>query len=131
MSLKIARISFCFVSLLTMTLSLWKSSEISHTIYLDMENYIGGSITLHFTFSVLIGFLAVFTFPHAASPTKSDAFGIRLLLCLLLVISLEEFSQIFISNRTFSFDDLSTNWTGMLLGYFAAKVFKLLRKESD
>lgn len=130
MSLKIARISFCLVSLLTVTLSLWKSSEINHVTYLKMENYIGGSTTLHFTFSVMIGFFAVFTFPHVASQTKSDAFGIRLLLCLLLVISLEEFSQLFITNRTFSFDDLSTNWTGMMLGYFSAKVFKLLRQES-
>ncbi len=128
MSSKIASISFALVSLLTITLSVWKSSEISHDAYLNMENYIGGSITLHFTFSLLIGFFAVFAFPHFARSTKSDAFGIRLLICLLLVISAEEFSQLFIANRSFSFEDLSTNWTGMLLGYFGGKIVKLIRK---
>ncbi len=124
MSSKIARVSFCLVCLLAVTLSLWKSSELNHAAYLYMENYIGGSITLHFTFSLLIGFFAVFTFPSLASSTKSDAFGIRLLICLLLIISGEEFSQLFITNRTFSFEDLSTNWTGTLMGYFTAKIGK-------
>ncbi len=85
MSSKIARINFCLVSLFTITLSLWKSSEVNHATYLNMENYIGGSTILHFTFSVLIGYFAVFTFPQFANSTKSDAFGIRLLICLLLV----------------------------------------------
>ena len=123
----IARISFVFVSLLTIILSLWKSSDLSHATYLNLENYVGGSETLHFSFSLLIGFLAVFAFPRYAKPIKADAFGIRLLLSLLLVISLEEFSQLFIASRTFSVADLSTNWSGMLLGYFAAKVWLSIR----
>ncbi len=131
MSSKIARICFCLVSLLTITLSLWKSSEVNHATYLNMENYIGGSSILHFTFAIFIGYLAVFAFPQFANSTKSDAFGIRLLICLLLVISTEEFSQLFISNRTFSFDDLSINWLGMILGYFSAKASKLIGKQSD
>lgn len=130
MSSKIARISFVLVSLLTVCLSIWKSSEINHTTYVSMENYVGGSTTLHFTFSLMIGFFAVFTFPKTAQPNKTDAFGIRLLICLLLVISADEFSQLFIANRTFSFDDLNTNWTGMLLGYFAAKILKFVRQHS-
>ncbi len=128
MSPMIARVSFCFVSLLTITLSLWKSSDLSHATYLYMENYVGGSTTLHFTFSLLIGFFAVFTFPRFASSNKADTFGLRLLLCLLLMISLEEFSQLFIAKRTFSVDDISINWSGMLLGYFAAKTWHIIRK---
>lgn len=128
MSSKIARISFVITSLLTVSLSLWKSSEINHATYLSMENYVGGSTTLHFTFSLMIGFFAVFTFPGSVHPTKTDAFGIRLLLFLLLVISMEEFSQLFIANRTFSFDDLNINWIGILLGYFSAKTLKIIRQ---
>ncbi|MDV6252164.1 VanZ family protein [Vibrio sp. EA2] len=127
MSSIIARITLGLVSLLTVTLSLWKSSALSHATYLHMEHYVGGSTTLHFTFSLLIGFFAVFAFPRSSSPNKTDIFGIRLLLCLLLVISLEEFSQLFITNRTFSIADLSTNWSGMLLGYFAAKAWQMIR----
>ncbi len=130
MSSMIARFSFCFVSLLTIGLSVWKSSEINQEVYLDMEGYVGGAMTLHFIFSLLIGFLSVFTFPRLASANKSDVFGIRLLFCLLLIISIDEFSQLFISNRTFSFNDLSINWTGMLLGYFSAKTLKFLRKHN-
>lgn len=128
MSPMIARVSFCFVSLLTVSLSLWKSSDLSHATYLNMEHYVGGSTTLHFTFSLLIGLCAVFAFPRHARPIKADAFGIRLLLCLLLIISLEEISQLFIPNRTFSVADLSTNWSGILLGYFSAKVLHIIRK---
>lgn len=62
MTSTIARLSFISISLLTIGLSLWKSSELNHAVYLTMENYVGGSSTLHFTFSMLIGFLAVFTF---------------------------------------------------------------------
>lgn len=127
MSSIIARITLGLVSLLTVSLSLWKSSDLSHATYLNMEHYVGGSTTLHFTFSLLIGLCAVFAFPRHARPNKADAFGIRLLLCLLLIISLEEFSQLFIPNRTFSVADLSTNWSGMLLGYFAAKVWLSIR----
>ncbi|MGP8306065.1 VanZ family protein [Vibrio sp. YIC-376] len=130
MSSKIARISFVFISLLTASLSIWKSSEINHSTYISMENYVGGSTTLHFTFSLMIGFFSVFTFPKSAHPTETDVLGIRLLLCLLLIISAEEFSQLFIAHRTFSFDDLNTNWIGMLLGYFAAKILKVVRQHS-
>ncbi len=128
MTTKIARTSFGIVSVFTVTLTLWKSSQVNHETYINMENYIGGSTTLHFTFSLLIGFFAILAFPSLSSPTKSDIFGIRLLLCLLLVISAEELSQLFITNRTFSIEDLSTNWIGMLLGYFAAKSLELVRK---
>ncbi|MDF4851038.1 VanZ family protein, partial [Vibrio parahaemolyticus] len=44
-----------------------------------------------------------------------------------LIISAEEFSQLFIESRSFSFDDLSTNWIGMILGYFSAKAITLFR----
>lgn len=124
----ILRVSFAFVLLLTVSLSLWKSSDVNHATYISMENYVGGSSTLHFTFSLLIGYLAVFTFPKLAIATKRDTFGIRLLLCLLLAVSSDELSQLFIANRTFSFSDLSTNWTGILIGYFMAKCILKLRE---
>ncbi|HDM8172948.1 TPA: VanZ family protein [Vibrio harveyi] len=124
----IARISFIGVLLLTISLSLWKSSDISHATYQNLENYVGGSSTLHFTFSLLIGFLAVFNFPKWVTATNADMFGIRLLIVLLFIVSLEEFSQLFIATRSFSFDDLSTNWIGIILGYFCAKFIKLIVK---
>ncbi len=80
----IARISFIGVLLLTISLSLWKSSDISHATYQNLENYVGGSSTLHFTFSLLIGFLAVFNFPKWVTATHADIFGIRLLIVLFL-----------------------------------------------
>lgn len=125
----IARISFIGVLLLTISLSLWKSSDISHATYQNLENYVGGSSTLHFTFSLLIGFLAVFNFPKWVTATNADMFGIRLLIVLLFIVSLEEFSQFFIATRSFSFDDLSTNWIGIILGYFCAKLIKLIVKQ--
>ncbi|HDZ5415395.1 TPA: VanZ family protein [Vibrio harveyi] len=124
----IARISFIGVLLMTISLSLWKSSDISHATYQNLENYVGGSSTLHFTFSLLIGFLAVFNFPKWVTATNADMFGIRLLIVLLFIVSLEEFSQLFIATRSFSFDDLSTNWIGIILGYFCAKLIKLIVK---
>ncbi|EKO3821131.1 VanZ family protein [Vibrio harveyi] len=124
----IARISFIGVLLLTISLSLWKSSDISHATYQNLENYVGGSSTLHFTFSLLIGFLTVFNFPKWVTATHADMFGIRLLIVLLFIVSLEEFSQLFIATRSFSFDDLSTNWIGIILGYFCAKLIKLIVK---
>ncbi len=124
----IARISFIGVLLLTISLSLWKSSDISHATYQNLENYVGGSSTLHFTFSLLIGFLAVFNFPKWVTATNADMFGIRLLIVLLFIVSLEEFSQLFIATRSFSFDDLSTNWIGIILGYFCAKLIKIIVK---
>ncbi len=124
----IARISFIGVLLLTISLSLWKSSDISHATYQNLENYVGGSSTLHFTFSLLIGFLAVFNFPKWVTATNADMFGIRLLIVLLFIVSLEEFSQLFIATRSFSFDDLSTNWIGIILSYFCAKLIKLIVK---
>lgn len=125
----IARVSFIGVLLLTVSLSLWKSSDIDHNMYQSMENYVGGSSTLHFTFSLLIGFLAVFNFPKWVNATKADMFGIRLLIILLCIVSLEEFSQLFIETRSFSFDDLSTNWIGIILGYFCAKLIKLFASQ--
>ncbi|ELV8770363.1 VanZ family protein [Vibrio harveyi] len=125
----IARISFIGVLLLTISLSLWKSSDISHATYQNLENYVGGSSTLHFTFSLLIGFLAVFNFPKWVTATNADMFGIRLLIVLLFIVSLEEFSQLFIATRSFSFDDLSTNWIGIILGYFCAKLLKIIVKQ--
>lgn len=113
---------------MTISLSLWKSSDISHATYQNLENYVGGSSTLHFTFSLLIGFLAVFNFPKWVTATNADMFGIRLLIVLLFIVSLEEFSQLFIATRSFSFDDLSTNWIGIILGYFCAKLIKLIVK---
>ena len=120
----IARYSFILVLLLTVSLSLWKSSDIDHSVYQSMENYVGGSSTLHFTFSLLIGFLAVFNFPKWVKATKTDMFGIRLLIVLLCIVSLEEFSQLFIPSRSFSFEDLSTNWIGIISGYFFAQFIK-------
>lgn len=125
----IARISFIGALLLTISLSLWKSSDIGHATYQNLENYVGGSSTLHFTFSLLIGFLAVFNFPKWVTATNADMFGIRLLIVLLFIVSLEEFSQLFIATRSFSFDDLSTNWIGIILGYFCAKLIKLIVKQ--
>lgn len=95
-----------------------------------METYLGGSSTLHFTFSLLIGFLSVFTFPSLVSSSKADVFGIRLLLLLLAIVSMEEISQLFIPSRSFSFDDLSTNWIGIISGYFSAKLIRVLRTRS-
>ncbi|NMS32100.1 VanZ family protein, partial [Vibrio parahaemolyticus] len=86
--------------------------------------------TLHFTFSLLIGFLSVFTFPSLVSSNKTDFFGIRLLLLLLAIVSMEEMSQLFIPNRSFSFDDLSTNWIGVISGYFSAKLIRFIRTRS-
>lgn len=126
----LTRISFVFVLTLTASLSLWKSSDLHHATYLQMETYLGGSSTLHFTFSLLIGFLSVFTFPSLISSSKADVFGIRLLLLLLAIVSMEEISQLFIPSRSFSFDDLSTNWIGIILGYFSAKLIRVLRTRS-
>ncbi|HHF2904409.1 TPA: VanZ family protein [Vibrio diabolicus] len=126
----LTRISFVFVLTLTASLSLWKSSDLHHATYLQMETYLGGSSTLHFTFSLLIGFLSVFTFPYLVSSSKADVFGIRLLLLLLAIVSMEEISQLFIPIRSFSFDDLSTNWIGIILGYFSAKLIRVLRTRS-
>ncbi|MFH4412221.1 VanZ family protein [Vibrio diabolicus] len=126
----LTRISFVFVLALTASLSLWKSSDLHHATYLQMETYLGGSSTLHFTFSLLIGFLSVFTFPSLVSSSKADVFGIRLLLLLLAIVSMEEISQLFIPSRSFSFDDLSTNWIGIILGYFSAKLIRVLRTRS-
>ncbi|HHF3070969.1 VanZ family protein [Vibrio diabolicus] len=126
----LTRISFVFVLTLTASLSLWKSSDLHHATYLKMETYLGGSSTLHFTFSLLIGFLSVFTFPSLVSSSKADVFGIRLLLLLLAIVSMEEISQLFIPSRSFSFDDLSTNWIGIILGYFSAKLIRVLRTRS-
>ena len=130
MALILARTSFVLVLTLTASLSLWKSSDLHHTAYLQMETYLGGSSTLHFTFSLLIGFLSVFTFPSLVSSNKTDVFGIRLLLLLLAIVSMEEISQLFIPSRSFSFDDLSTNWIGIILGYFSAKLIRVLRTRS-
>ncbi|MBO0203457.1 VanZ family protein [Vibrio sp. Vb1166] len=130
MALILARTSFVLVLMLTASLSLWKSSDLHHTTYLQMETYLGGSSTLHFTFSLLIGFLSVFTFPSLVSSNKTDFFGIRLLLLLLAIVSMEEISQLFIPNRSFSFDDLSTNWIGVISGYFSAKLIRLIRARS-
>ncbi|ELA7356261.1 VanZ family protein [Vibrio alginolyticus] len=130
MALILARTSFVLVLMLTASLSLWKSSDLHHTTYLQMETYLGGSSTLHFTFSLLIGFLSVFTFPSLVSSNKIDFFGIRLLLLLLAIVSMEEISQLFIPNRSFSFDDLSTNWIGVISGYFSAKLIRFIRARS-
>ncbi|MFY2159758.1 VanZ family protein [Vibrio alginolyticus] len=130
MALILARTSFVLVLMLTASLSLWKSSDLHHTAYLQMETYLGGSSTLHFTFSLLIGFLSVFTFPFLVSSNKTDVFGIRLLLLLLAIVSMEEISQLFIPNRSFSFDDLSTNWIGVISGYFSAKLIRFIRTRS-
>ncbi|MDF5276500.1 VanZ family protein [Vibrio parahaemolyticus] len=130
MALILARTSFVLVLMLTASLSLWKSSDLHHTAYLQMETYLGGSSTLHFTFSLLIGFLSVFTFPSLVSSNKTDIFGIRLLLLLLAIVSMEEMSQLFIPNRSFSFDDLSTNWIGVISGYFSAKLIRFIRTRS-
>ncbi|MFH4786394.1 VanZ family protein [Vibrio alginolyticus] len=130
MALILARTSFFLVLMLTASLSLWKSSDLHHTAYLQMETYLGGSSTLHFTFSLLIGFLSVFTFPSLVSSNKTDVFGIRLLLLLLAIVSMEEMSQLFIANRSFSFDDLSTNWIGVISGYFSAKLIRFIRTRS-
>ncbi|MCK8062890.1 MULTISPECIES: VanZ family protein [Vibrio] len=130
MALILARTSFVLVLMLTASLSLWKSSDLHHTAYLQMETYLGGSSTLHFTFSLLIGFLSVFTFPSLVSSNKTDFFGIRLLLLLLAIVSMEEISQLFIPNRSFSFDDLSTNWIGVISGYFSAKLIRFIRTRS-
>ncbi|MCS0291823.1 VanZ family protein [Vibrio alginolyticus] len=130
MALILARTSFVLVLMLTASLSLWKSSDLHHTAYLQMETYLGGSSTLHFTFSLLIGFLSVFTFPSLVSSNKTDVFGIHLLLLLLAIVSMEEISQLFIPNRSFSFDDLSTNWIGVISGYFSAKLIRFIRTRS-
>ncbi|EIL2909192.1 MULTISPECIES: VanZ family protein [Vibrio] len=130
MALILARTSFVLVLTLTASLSLWKSSDLHHTAYLQMETYLGGSSTLHFTFSLLIGFLSVFTSPSLVSSNKTDVFGIRLLLLLLAIVSMEEISQLFIPNRSFSFDDLSTNWIGVISGYFSAKLIRFIRTRS-
>ncbi|HHF3040728.1 VanZ family protein [Vibrio diabolicus] len=126
----LTRMSFVFVLVLTASLSLWKSSDLHHATYLQMETYLGGSSTLHFTFSLLIGFLSVFTFPSLVSSSKADVFGIRLLLLLLAIVSMEEISQLFIPSRSFSFDDLSTNWIGIISGYFSAKLIRVLSTRS-
>ncbi|MGI3101660.1 VanZ family protein [Vibrio alginolyticus] len=130
MALILARTSFVLVLMLTASLSLWKSSDLHHTAYLQMETYLGGSSTLHFTFSLLIGFLSVFSLPSLVSSNKTDVFGIRLLLLLLAIVSMEEISQLFIPNRSFSFDDLSTNWIGVISGYFSAKLIRFIRTRS-
>ncbi|TMX67777.1 VanZ family protein [Vibrio rotiferianus] len=129
MYLSISRIIFIIVILIALSLNTWKSSSFYHPEYLHFENFFGGSVTFHALFSFLIGLTSVFSFPALARTTGHDLFGIRLLILLLLIVSLEEFSQLFISTRSFSFDDLSTNWIWIILGYFCAKFMKLIVKQ--
>lgn len=129
MYLSISRIIFIIVILIALSLTTWKSSSFYHREYLHFENFFGGSVTFHALFSFLIGLTSVFSFPAFARTAGHDLFGIRLLILLLLIVSLEEFSQLFIATRSFSFDDLSTNWIWIILGYFCAKILKLIVKQ--
>ncbi|MGR5192541.1 VanZ family protein [Vibrio rotiferianus] len=129
MHFTLSRIIFIIVILIALSLTTWKSSSFYHPEYLHFENFFGGSITFHALFSFLIGLTSVFSFPTLTRTTGHDLFGIRLLILLLLIVSLEEFSQLFIATRSFSFDDLSTNWIGTIFGYFCAKFIKLVANQ--
>ncbi len=120
------RLIFISVLLFTFSLTVWKSSALHTDIYQQFEWYFGGSMILHATLSFLIGFFAAAAIPNKKT-ANSDPLGFKLLILLLFLISLEELSQIFIANRSFSLADLSINWIGLASGYFIRKLFLAFR----
>ncbi|WP_117233107.1 VanZ family protein [Vibrio maerlii] len=121
MSLALNRFFFLSIILSTASLTLWKSSEYNLEQYQAFEWYFGGSMVLHTLLSFLIGFFAASIFVTQSDEPR-DPLGIRWLFFLLLLVSGEEFSQLFIANRSFSLSDLTLNWVGLTSGYFVRKL---------
>ncbi len=111
------------ICVMTVSLSLWKSSGIESHVYEQFEYYIGGSRALHSTLSFLIAYMAVLAFPSMCKAISNDIFAIRLLVLLLFIVSLDELSQLFLSHRTFSTFDMMTNWFGITTGYLLARLY--------
>ncbi|NLS11742.1 VanZ family protein [Vibrio sp. SM6] len=120
-----ARYALALIICTAASLSLWKTSHYYFFIYIELERWFGGSTYFHFGFWWLIALFAPWAFPQITKKQKYDPIGARLLLILLAIAVLEEFSQAFIPSRGFSWQDVQTNSFGCVAGYFSAQLLSL------
>jgi VanZ family protein len=92
------------------------------TLFVFLDRIPGGDKTGHF---VLIGMLA-FLINMSLDSTRTRVLSVRVLkgsLIIAVIVTLEEFSQLFLRHRGFSLIDLSADYAGILLfGQLAATI---------
>ncbi len=78
----------------------------------------------HFILFGLLGFLLTFTFTRSLPNRTRALVALSIGLILMLLIALEEISQMFVSTRTFDLIDLLASYVGVVLGGFIALKIK-------
>ena len=81
----------------------------------------------HFVLFGILNFLLTLTFTRSRQRGTAERVALSTGLVLALLITLEEFSQIFFSSRTFDLGDLLASFAGVALGGLIA--FRLNRRK--
>jgi len=112
----------CFIIILGLfiTLSIFKTLGIYSEITSNVEHYAGGDKFLHFWCAGFIAFFSCYFFRRRFS-SSSVAFW------LMVLLLIEEFSQIFLPNRHFNLDDIGAGCMGVLVCVFLFKVIVDIR----
>jgi VanZ family protein len=88
----------------------------------------GGDTTGHFVLIGLLAFLVNMTL-RAAHVTVAGASLLKGSVIITIIVTLEEFSQLFLDNRGFSLVDLAADYAGILLfGWLAIQLTKRREK---
>jgi VanZ family protein len=92
------------------------------TLFVFLDHVPGGDKTGHF---VLIGMVS-FLVNMSLSAARTRVFSVHVLkgsLIVAVIVTLEEFSQLFLRNRGFSLIDLAADYAGIILfGQLAASI---------
>ena len=99
-------------------LELGKSFALAPEFYATLVSSAGGDVYLHFAVSFLF-YLGTYFFISTLIVSTQVSLGSFLL--VLMVISISEFSQLFIATRTFQVTDLLAGYSGTTLAWFVSQ----------
>ncbi|WP_225874492.1 VanZ family protein [Vibrio atypicus] len=95
--------------------SLAKSFDIHGQIVIGLEHMVGGDWAMHLIVATTLGFFASWATPKSYYQYSSIPFSPWVGL-LLVAVSIDEFSQMYLPLRQFSWTDLGINLSGVLMG---------------
>jgi VanZ family protein len=118
--------NICILALVT--ISLWPGSLFGYLFYNDMSrqpilisNPFGSTLN-HFIYYLLVSLLGFIIYLKNENAKK-------ILIILLLLSTILEFSHFFVPNRSFEFGDLIANILGVLVAYFVVKIYLLFKSK--
>jgi hypothetical protein len=133
---------FFFILILGGAASLMKSFDLFSEAIVQLEYKVGGDIVLHFAVAIFLGYIACWAGVNKVK-VESDVMRhfsddkralcsfnqaqVSLIILSIVLVSVDEATQYFISTRTFSVNDWFANMVGLFAGIGIYQLIRIYR----